>query len=83
MNPHVGRGGQIRSIADVVTQLAREFDGVVPARAVTEVVKELSRNGAVSLPVLAAMARHELATGSAPDTHEQPRVDESGLDIGA
>ncbi len=63
---------QPRSIPEVVELLVREFEGWLPVRAVTEVVMRLSRNGAVSLPVLADMARSELAGLVASDPRGQP-----------
>ncbi len=49
-----------RSVADVAEELMREFDGVFPVSTVTAVVMRLSCNGAVSLPVLANLARRDL-----------------------
>lgn len=56
---------QPRSIRDVMDQLKHEFESEIPVRAVTDVVTRLSANGAVSLPVLATMARNELTALSA------------------
>jgi hypothetical protein len=51
----------------VAEQLMHEFEAVCPVSLVTEIVMRLSRNGAVSLPDLAELARRELtalSTGS-------------------
>lgn len=61
--------GQPRSIRDVVDQLKHEFENEVSVNAVTEVVTRLSRNGAVSLPALATMARTELTALTASNLH--------------
>jgi hypothetical protein len=61
--------GPPRSIRDVVEQLKHEFEHEASVSAVTEVVTRLSTNGAVSLPVLAAMARSELSALTAPELH--------------
>jgi hypothetical protein len=49
-----------RSVPDVAEQLMREFESACPVSLVTEIVMRLSRNGAVSLPMLAELARAEL-----------------------
>ncbi len=49
-----------RSTPAVVEHLVQEFEGILSAHVVTRVVLRLSRNGAVSLPVLTEMARQEL-----------------------
>lgn len=51
-----------RSIPEVVETLVQEFDGAFSARSVTNVVKRLSVNGAMSLPALTETARNELTT---------------------
>lgn len=60
-----------RSVSEVVEHLGQEFEGWLSVRAVTDVVMRLSRNGAVSLPVLAEMARSELSGLIAPDAGRQ------------
>lgn len=60
MSPEAHLPHPVRSIRDVVDHLIHEFDGRVPTRGITEVVIRLSANGAVSLPVLAHLARQEL-----------------------
>jgi hypothetical protein len=52
--------GPPRSVPDVAEQLMREFESACPVSFVTEIVMRLSRNGAVSLPVLAKLAHAEL-----------------------
>lgn len=49
-----------QTVQDVVHQLSAEFDGRVPLQNATELIVRLSANGAVSLPVLAFMARQHL-----------------------
>lgn len=51
-----------RSISDIAEQLMHEFHGVFAVSTVTQVVIRLSRDGAVTLSDLAAMARNELST---------------------
>lgn len=58
-----------RSIRDVVDQLRHEFEGRTSVRNVTDVVTRLSANGAVSLLVLAHLARAELTALSASEIH--------------
>ncbi|HEY2831471.1 MAG TPA: hypothetical protein VGJ14_03530 [Sporichthyaceae bacterium] len=55
-----------RSVPDVAEQLMREFESVCSVSLVTEIVMRLSRNGAVSLPALAELARRELAALAGP-----------------
>ena len=54
------------SIREVVSRLAREFDGHVAPGDVAEAVERLSANGAVSLPVLEHLARVELTARGGP-----------------
>lgn len=49
-----------QTVDDVVDQLSAEFDGRVPLQNAAEVIVRLSANGAVSLPVLAYLARQHL-----------------------
>ncbi|GAA0634650.1 hypothetical protein GCM10009547_43410 [Sporichthya brevicatena] len=57
------------SVLEVRDELQREYADRLPAETVNEVVLRLSANGAVSLPVLAAMARRDL------DAHTPRRED--------
>jgi hypothetical protein len=55
-----------RSVPDVAEQLMCEFEAVCSPALVTEIVMRLSRNGAVSLAMLAERARGELAALAGP-----------------
>jgi hypothetical protein len=70
-----------RSVPDVAEQLMSEFETVCSPALVTEIVMRLARNGAVSLTMLAELARGELAAlaGPAqPHSHGPQTVAECG-----
>lgn len=66
-----------RSISDIAEQLMHEFHDVFAVSTVTQVVIRLTRDGAVSLSDLAAMARDELsalATAPPPTAGDVPEA---------
>ncbi len=55
-----------RSVPELVDMLKREFEGMVPPSAVTEIVQRLSEDGARPLDALERSARSELTAKKTP-----------------